>query len=97
MLKRFKTKWDIRSNSQLVVILIVFSVTGSASLLVRKAVFEWVGITADTTLWIKAPLYLLVIVPAYQILFLLFGTLFGQFRFAWEFEKRFLSRLKIIK
>ncbi len=97
MLKKFKAKWNIKSNLQLLIILVIFSVTGSASLLVRQAVFDWVGITDDTSMWIKVPLYLMVIVPAYQVLFVIIGTLFGQFRFAWEFEKRFFSRLKFRK
>lgn len=97
MLKRFKEKWNIKSNVQLFLILIIFSVTGSAALVVRRAVFEWIGINGDTSLWIKVPLYVLIIFPAYQILFLLIGTLFGQFRFAWEFEKRVFSRFKFKK
>ncbi len=97
MLKKLKEKWNIKSNLQLVLILVIFSITGSASLVVRKFVFEWLGITTDTSLWIKVPLYVLIIVPAYQILFLVIGTLFGQFRFAWEFEKRVFSRFKFKK
>ncbi|WP_372948492.1 DUF6787 family protein [Mariniphaga sp.] len=97
MLKKLKEKWNIKSNLQLVLILVIFSVTGSASLVVRKFVFEWLGITTDTSLWIKVPLYVLIIVPAYQILFMVIGTLFGQFRFAWEFEKRVFSRFKFKK
>lgn len=97
MLKRFKARWNIKNNYQLLVILVMFSVTGSASLIVRRVIFEWIGISVDTSLWIKVPLYLLVIFPAYQVLFLIVGTLFGQFRFAWEFEKRIFSRLKLKK
>jgi hypothetical protein len=97
MLKRLKEKWNIKSNFQLVLILIIFSVTGSAALVVRRAVFEWIGINGDTSLWIKIPLYILIIFPAYQILFLVIGTLFGQFRFAWEFEKKVFSRFKFKK
>jgi hypothetical protein len=97
MLKKFKAKWKIKSNFQLFLILVIFSVTGSASLVVRHVVFDWIGITAETSVWIKFPLYLLIIVPAYQVLLLLVGALFGQFRFAWEFEKRVFSRLRIKK
>lgn len=97
MFKRLKQKWNIKSNVQLILILVIFSLTGSASLIVRKAVFEWIGITPDTSFWIKVPLYVLIIVPAYQILFLIIGTLFGQFRFAWEFEKKVFSRFKLKK
>lgn len=97
MLKKFKEKWDIKNNFQLVLIFIAFSITGSAALAVRKLVFNWIGITGDTSLWIKVPLYILIVFPAYQILFLLFGTLLGQFRFAWEFEKKVFSRFKLKK
>lgn len=95
MLRRIKDRWNVKSNFQLLLIMIVFSITGSASLIVRKAAFDWLGITAETSLWIKFPLYILIIFPAYQILFLIIGTLFGQFRFAWEFEKKVFSRLKL--
>lgn len=97
MINRLKTKWNITSNRQLLVILFIFSITGSTTLYVRKFIFEWIGISADTSLWLKIPLYLLVIFPAYQVLFLLFGALFGQFRFAWEFEKKMLSRFRFRK
>lgn len=97
MLKKIKDRWNVKSNFQLLLILIVFSITGSATLVVRKAAFEWLGITADTSLWIKFPLYILIIFPAYQILFLIIGTLLGQFKFAWEFEKKMFSRLNFRK
>ena len=61
MLKKIKDRWNVKSNFQLLLILIVFSITGSATLVVRKAAFEWLGITADTSLWIKFPLYILII------------------------------------
>lgn len=97
MLKKLKKKYDIKSNIQLVIILLVFSLSGSASLLVRKAVFDWFGIHSDTSLWLKIPLYIMVIFPAYQILFLTIGTLFGQFRFTWEFKKKLFTRLSFKK
>jgi ferrochelatase len=56
MFKRLKEKWNIKSNVQLVLIFVIFSVTGSASLVVRKFIFGWLGITSDTSLWIKVPL-----------------------------------------
>jgi hypothetical protein len=97
MLKKLKQKWNIKSNVQLVLIFLAFALTGSASLYVRKAAFSWIGITPDTDLWIKIPMYILIIFPSYQLLFLIIGTLFGQFRFAWEFEKKVFSRFKFRK
>ena len=43
--------------------------------------------------WIFIPLKLLLIFPVYQILILIIGTIFGQFKFFWEFEKKMLSKM----
>ncbi|QIA07804.1 DUF6787 family protein [Draconibacterium halophilum] len=93
MFEKLKKRWNLTSNFQVVIILIVFSITGSAALYVRKGIFDLIGITEATSLWIKVPLYIVTVVPAYQVLFLLFASIFGQFRFAWEFEKKTFSRL----
>ena len=92
MFERLKKKWNLNSNFQVLIVLFVFSITGSAALYVRKGVFDLVGITEATSLWVKVPLYIITVVPAYQLLFLLIASVFGQFRFAWEFEKKTFSR-----
>lgn len=97
MFERFKQRWNIKSNFQLVVILIVFSVTGSSSLYVRKGAFSLLGITSDTELWIRTVMYILIIFPAYNVMLLIVGFLFGQFKFALEFEKKMLGRFKFKK
>ena len=96
-MNKFKTKWNIESDWQLILILIVFSITGSAAMVVRKLVFGWIGITPETTLWLKIPLYILILFPAYQILLIIIGSVFGQFSFFYSFQKkslRFLNRKK---
>lgn len=93
MLRRFKEKWKIASDLQLLIIFIVFSITGSAALVVRKFVFHLVGIQPDTSLFIKVPLYIIVLFPSYQILLLIIGTMVGQFRFFYAFQKKSLAFL----
>ena len=97
MIERFKAKWNIKSNFQLVVILVVFAVTGSSALYVKKGIFYLLGITDQTELWVRTLFYILTIFPAYNILLLIIGFLFGQFKFAWEFEKKMLGRFKFKK
>ena len=94
MLEILKKRWNIKSNFQLVIILIVFAITGSSTLYVRKGVFYLLGITQDTELWLRIVFYILIIFPAYNIMFLVIGFLFGQFKFAWEFEKKIFSRFQ---
>ncbi len=95
MFKRLKKKWEVESNLQLILIFIVFSISGSGALLVRKLVFHLVDYTPDWPFWLTAIVYILTIVPAYQIMLMIFGTLFGQFTFFWKFEKKLLRRFGI--
>ncbi len=97
MFERFKERWNINSNFQFVVIMLVFAVTGSSTLYVRKGAFYLMGITSETELWLRTILYILIIFPAYNVILLVVGFLFGQFKFAWEFEKKMLDKFKFKK
>ncbi len=94
MLQRFKDKWNIKSNLQLIIILFVFSITGSAALVVRKFAFNLLGIQPETTLFLKVPLYIAILLPAYHFLLLIIGSLLGQFKFFYAFQKKSLAFLK---
>ncbi len=97
MLEKLKKKWEINSDFRMIVILFVFALSESSTLFFRKGIFHLLGVTTETSLLIKIPLYILIIIPSYQILFLFIGTLFGQFKFVWKFEKKMLARFKFKK
>ncbi len=93
-MKKLKERWGITSNYQLVVIFIVFAVTGSSSAYLSKPVLAWFGFTKDLfSPWLYWPLYLILIFPIYQVLLVFFGFISGQFKFFWAFEKRMLKSL----
>ena len=93
-MKKLKQRWGIESNWQLFVILLVFSVTGYSSLVIAKPILNIVGLSQETTNpWVYRPLWLLLIFPFYQVLIVLYGWLFGQFKFFWDFEKKMLRRM----
>lgn len=95
-MSNFKQRWNINSNWQVFVILIVFAVTGSTSALLSKPLLEFIGITKDTVSgWIYYPLYIILIFPVYQVLLVSFGFIFGQFKFFWAFEKKMLRSMKL--
>jgi hypothetical protein len=85
---RLKTKWGITSNFQLLVVFLVFAITGSASVFVARPFLEVVGITNDLNPWIRVPLRILAIFPVYQVMLLLIGGVFGQFRFFLNLQKK---------
>ena len=94
MLKTIKDKWGISSNIQLLTIFLVFGVTGSLSAYISQPLLNFIGIDRMTiSSWIYWPIRILIIFPVYQILIVAIGSLFGQFRFFWEFEKKMLARL----
>jgi len=93
-MKKLKEKWGITSNFQLLIIFLVFSVTGSLSLWVAKPLLDFIGLDKATlSSWVFWPIRILIIFPIYQILIVLVGALFGQFKFFWNFEKKMLYRL----
>ncbi len=99
MLNRLKEKWDIKSNFQIIVILIVFALTGSASIKFAEPVLYFLNInitTFEDFLLGKVFYYILriiIVFPIYQVLLILFGALFFQFKFFWQFEKKMLSKI----
>ena len=93
-MKRFKEKWGITSNFQLVIILLVFSVTGSVAVWVAKPVLDLVGLDKEAlSPWVFWPIRIFIIFPIYQVLIVVIGAIFGQFKFFWAFEKKMLVRL----
>ena len=93
-MNRFKEKWGITSNFQLVIILLVFSITGSVAVLVAKPVLDLVGLDKEAvSRWVFWPIRIFIIFPIYQVLIVLIGAIFGQFKFFWAFEKKMLVRL----
>jgi len=99
LLKKLKSKWGIHSNWQLVIILIVFAITGSSSAYLSKPLLLYLNISPDSfedfflgNLWYWL-LRILIVFPIYQVVLLLIGALFFQFRFFWNFEKKILMRI----
>jgi hypothetical protein len=37
--------------------------------------------------------YFILILPVYNVFLLFYGFVFGQFKFFWEFEKKFFKRI----
>ncbi len=93
-MEKLKNRWGIDSNFQIVIIFIVFAVTGSAAAKLAAPLTEFIGLDRETTnAWLYWPVRILLIFPVYQILLVVFGWLFGQFAFFWNFEKKMLNRL----
>lgn len=93
-MEKLKKRWGIDSNFQIVIIFIVFGLTGSAATKLAAPLTEFIGLAKETTdPWLFWPVRILLIFPIYQVLLVFFGWLFGQFEFFWNFEKKMIHRL----
>jgi hypothetical protein len=87
---KLKSRWQIESTSQVIVILIVFSCTGFSAMYAKEFVFKLLGVSPDLPFWIRTLIWLVTILPLYNVLLLFYGTLFGQHKFfIWFLKKTF--------
>ncbi|MBO6523272.1 MAG: prolipoprotein diacylglyceryl transferase [Balneolaceae bacterium] len=89
---RLKKRWQIESNWQVIIILIVFSCTGFSAMYAKDFVFNILGVTPDLPLWLRILIWLVTILPLYNLLLIIYGTLFGQREFFWWFLKKTFGR-----
>jgi len=88
---RLGARWGV-SPKRVLVILLVFACTGFTVMFLKKPDVQWASASGDQALLFTV-LYYVLILPIYNVLLLVYGAVFGQFRFFWAFEKRFFRRL----
>ncbi len=91
--KKLENKWILDYKWEMIRVFIVFAVTGSSSMFVGRPIMKLIGITKENLnpmlYWV---LFIIIGLLFYQILLVIFGWIFGQFQFFWEFEKKMLRR-----
>ena len=91
ILKKLKERWGITSNFQIVIIFIVFGITGTVSAYISGPLSDIIISENDLHWSIKLLIRILVLTPIYQVLLLFFGYIFYQYRFFYNFVKKFMS------
>lgn len=92
----FRERWGCQSNWQVIMIFIVFSITGSMAVALAHPVVHLFGLSRETTNpWIFWPIRIAIIFPIYQVLLVVVGSLLGQHQFFFRYAKKILKRLGI--
>ena len=98
MLRILVKKFKADSIKHLLLIFTIFALSGSGSLLISDPILVALDLKNFVTSY---PLYIfiriLIIIPIYQLMLIIIATIFGEFKYFWQFEKKFLQRLRIIK
>ena len=89
LFKRLK----IHNLNQFILVMIVFAITGSLSLLATVEFMSTIGINSvNSSPYFFWPVRIIFLFFVYQILLLIVAIPFGQFKYFWNFEKKILSR-----
>jgi hypothetical protein len=98
LLNKLVKKFHAKSYKHLIIIFIIFALSGSGSLFLSNPILLAINLEKLVTFY---PLYILIriiiIVPIYQLMLIVIATILGEFKYFWKFEKKFLQRIKLIK
>ncbi|MFG6687537.1 DUF6787 family protein [Mariniflexile sp. HNIBRBA6329] len=93
-MEKLKERWGIEQNWQIIIILIVFAITGSTASFIGKPILNYLNITSENFgsfgYWVVRIVLLFIM---YQFMLVFFGWLCGQHKFFWNFEKKMLKRI----
>lgn len=91
-ISKLQERWQVGSAMQVLIILLVFACTGITVAYIRKPLLAYYFSDGQIPVWVTI-IYFIFILPIYNIFLLFYGFVFGQFRFFWNFEKKFFSRI----
>ncbi len=91
---KLKIRWGIDNNFQVIIILIAFSLAGPSTLWFHRKLDLLLGITDDSSFWLKLFVFIIVVLPLYNFFLFVYGSLLGQYKF---FSKFFVDKLSLLK
>ena len=91
IIDKLKARWGIKSTFQVFIILIVFACTGFTALFARE--FDLLGVTDEFPFWQRALIWIVTVLPLYNLFLYIYGVLFGQREFFTLFLKKTLGRI----
>ena len=93
MFDKLKKRWGLKSNTQVLIIFIVFGITGSGSLYISNPIMDYLSISSDNII-----LRIIIVTVIYQFILLIVAFIFGQFKWFWNFfYKKLFKKIGLIK
>ncbi|MEO5646796.1 MAG: DUF6787 family protein [Chitinophagaceae bacterium] len=94
MFKWLRRHWKV-NNRDLFLILCTFAITGTLTAYISRQITGWLDMEKYTFYWWALKVFVLVF--GYQFIILIVGFCFGQFNFFWQYEKKILRRMRLLK
>jgi len=93
-MNKLRERWGLENNNQVWLVLLVFALTGTTVMVLKRVLFKWSGLNETEYYKTITVAYYILVLPIYQGLLLVYGYLFGLHSFFWEKEKRLYARIK---
>ena len=93
-MQKIRDFFKVKSNYQLLVVNLVFAITGSTALYLADIILiniSFIENTSSKALYWSVRIFL--VIPLYQVLLIFVATIFGEFKYFWNIEKKMLERL----
>ena len=98
MLEKLIKIFNANSLSHLIIIFIIFGITGSLSVVLTEPILNYLRLDKIANyVVVHMLLRIFVILIVYQVLLIVVGSIFGQFDYFRKIQKRFLVRIRLIK
>ena len=79
----------------MIIVFLVFSISGSLSVFISEPFLNLLKYEQYiSNELIKIVIRILIIFPIYQLVLIIIGSLFGEFNYFWNFQKRFIKKFK---
>jgi len=93
-MKKIRKFFKVDSNYQLLIVNVVFAVTGTTALFTTDYLLDFLSINYENyggfIYWL---LRIIFIIPIYQVLLIIYGTIFGEFPYFWKMKKKTLRKI----
>ncbi len=90
-MQRLGQRWGV-GPGRVLLILLTFACTGFTVMFLKKPIVAFFTGDGEQPLLFTI-LYYILILPVYNLILLVYGAIFGQFKFFWAFEKRMWARM----
>ena len=91
--EKLKKRWGIDNDWQVAIILLAFTLTGFTTLYVHQLIDQLLGIDKESPFIYKILVFIVIVLPVYNILLMIYGSLLGQYKFFKNFIIQFFSRM----
>ena len=95
MLLLLKKFFKTESTHQLIIVFIVFGISGSLSVYLSEPVLKLINYQEFiSNSFLQILVRLIIIFPIYQVILLAVALVFGEFKYFWNFGKKFWQKFK---